>query len=306
MFETVIDIVSEAPLSMCGPWRRPANMLQAQTYDSHSSIHDDATAQRLGFRGGTIEGPTHFSQFAPLCFRVWGTRWLEQGRLSANFRKAAYAGEDVRAHLTLTDAESASIEMVKRDGAPVLTGTASIGPAIADTAVAAKLSAARPLTAARILANARAGMKSTRRTVRLPFDAPMGELYPFSLRDKLNAITEPSAWHELRNESPWRGAIMPIEMISVLCQHLAHEDPFPIKHPVVGLFADLEIELINGPLFAETDYDLERELVALTETPKTECYWVRSKLFEVKSDRVLAQALLNQAMLKASSPLYET
>ncbi len=306
MFETEIEIVSEAPLSICGPWRRPANMLQAQTYNSHSSIHDDATAQRLGFRGGTIEGPTHFSQFAPLCFHIWGARWLEQGRLSANFRNAAYEGEDVRAHLTLKGVESASIEMVKRDGAPVLTGTASIGPAITDTAVSAKLSTARPLTAARILAGSRVGMRSTRRTVRLPFDAPMGELYPFSLRDKLNVMTEPSTWHEFSNESPWRRAVMPIEMISVLCQHLAYEDPFPIKHPVIGLFADLEIELVSGPLFSETDYDLERELVALTQTPKTECYWVRSRLFEVDSDRILAQTLLNQAMLKASSPLYET
>lgn len=41
-------------------------MLADQSYDRHSSIHDDATAQQLGFKGGTIEGPTNFSPFAPL------------------------------------------------------------------------------------------------------------------------------------------------------------------------------------------------------------------------------------------------
>ena len=51
---------------LVGPWRSPKQMLHAQVYDSHASIHDDATAQKLGFQGGTIEGPTHFSQFAPL------------------------------------------------------------------------------------------------------------------------------------------------------------------------------------------------------------------------------------------------
>ena len=70
-FETAITETSD---SLVGPWRRPHQMLNAQVYDSHASIHDDATAQKLGFQGGTIEGPTHFSQFAPLCENLWGKR----------------------------------------------------------------------------------------------------------------------------------------------------------------------------------------------------------------------------------------
>ena len=64
--------LSESGNLLMGPWRNPKQMLHAQTYDSHASIHDDATAQKLGFQGGTIEGPTHFSQFAPLCEQIWG------------------------------------------------------------------------------------------------------------------------------------------------------------------------------------------------------------------------------------------
>ena len=41
-------------------------MLIEQEYGGHKSIHDDAEAERLGFKAGPIEGPTHFSQFDPL------------------------------------------------------------------------------------------------------------------------------------------------------------------------------------------------------------------------------------------------
>ena len=64
LFDTKIEATDT---ELVGPWRSPRQMLQAQSYDSHASIHDDATAQKLGFQGGTIEGPTHFSQFVPLC-----------------------------------------------------------------------------------------------------------------------------------------------------------------------------------------------------------------------------------------------
>ena len=43
-------IITETSGSLVGPWRRPHQMLNAQVYDSHASIHDDATAQKLGFR----------------------------------------------------------------------------------------------------------------------------------------------------------------------------------------------------------------------------------------------------------------
>ena len=37
-FETTI---AESADSLAGPWRRPHQMLHAQTYDSHASIHDE-------------------------------------------------------------------------------------------------------------------------------------------------------------------------------------------------------------------------------------------------------------------------
>ena len=58
-FDTLIETRDGV---MSGPLRSPANMLIEQEYGGHKSIHDDAEAERLGFRAGPIEGPTHFSQ----------------------------------------------------------------------------------------------------------------------------------------------------------------------------------------------------------------------------------------------------
>lgn len=55
-----------------GPVRQPKQMLAEQEYGGHLSIHDDQTAEQLGFKAGPIEGPTHFSQFDPLLASIWG------------------------------------------------------------------------------------------------------------------------------------------------------------------------------------------------------------------------------------------
>ena len=46
----------DTTLSICGPLRHPRQMLAEQEYGGHSSIHDDAMAEKLGFRAGPIEG----------------------------------------------------------------------------------------------------------------------------------------------------------------------------------------------------------------------------------------------------------
>ena len=118
-FDTPIADDGEA---LVGPWRAPQQMLATQVYDGHVSIHDDAMAQKVGFKAATIEGPTHFSQFDPLCERLWGDAWFETGCISAHYRNAVFAGEDVQAAvLKPKQAQSqVAIRMVKRDGTEVL------------------------------------------------------------------------------------------------------------------------------------------------------------------------------------------
>jgi len=301
-FETEITETAEA---LIGPWRKPRQMLQAQTYDAHASIHDDATAQKLGFKGGTIEGPTHFSQFAPLGARLWGQAWFESGCLSAHYRSVCYEGEEVQAILSkpLPGTRQCQIQMVKRDGTEVLRGTASVGDAAAATALEARLTELKPLADPVILRDVKVAQTSRRQPVRMAFDQNMGDLYPFSLRQKLEVITESSSYYATA-DNPWRKPVIPMEMLSVLFQYRSKEDSLPAKGPAVGLFADQEIRLVKGPLFVDEDYEIEREVVALSGSRRTESAWARTRVFD-KTGTLVATMLLNMATLKESYAPYE-
>lgn len=303
-FDTPIVDDGEA---LVGPWRTPQQMLAAQVYDGHVSIHDNAMAQKVGFKAATIEGPTHFSQFDPLCERLWGDAWFETGCVSAHYRNAVFAGEDVQAVvLKPKQAQSRTdIRMVKRDGTEVLTGTASVGGQSA-TALDKRLrDEIKPLTDPVILRDVKVGMKM-RQSVRMDFDQNMGGLYPFSLRDKLKVITEPSPLYQPDRaaDNKWGRAIIPLEMLSVLFQYRSRDDRLPVKGSAVGLFADQEIRLLDGPLFVGESYELEREVVALSGSRRTESLWVRTTVFAPPTGRPAATMLLNLASIKDSLPGY--
>ncbi|GLR88923.1 hotdog fold domain-containing protein [Bradyrhizobium iriomotense] len=296
--------ITETDSALIGPWRQPRQMLQAQVYDAHASIHDDATAQKLGFKGGTIEGPTHFSQFAPLGARLWGRAWFETGCLSAHYRNACFEGEEVQAIMlaSLTEQQpECQIQMFKRDRTEVLRGTASIvgSPSALDIRLRELKSLADPV----ILRDMKVGMKSKRQTVRMGLDQNMGDLYPFSLRQKLAVITENSPFYS-SSANPWDRAIIPMEMLSVLFQYRAKEDPLPSKGPAVGLFADQEIRLLRGPLFVDEEYEVEREVIALSGSRRTESAWVKTRVFD-KDGELVATMLLNMATIKDSYAAYE-
>jgi hypothetical protein len=301
-FETEI---AESNGVLSGPWRQPKQMLHAQTYDAHASIHDDATAQKLGFQGGTIEGPTHFSQFAPLCERVWGKEWFETGCLSAHYRNPVFEGEEVQACIELPKSGQniSSIGMTRKDGTEILRGTASVGREVTDTALSQRLKELKPLTDPVILCDIKVGMKTARQGVKMDFDQHMGDLYPFSLHDKLKVITEPSPWYS-GSGNPWGRPIVPFEMLSVLFQYRAREDRLPVRGPAVGLFADQEIRLLRGPLFVGESYTSEREVVALSGSRRTESMWVRTTVFGA-DDTPVATMLLNLASIKQSYAPYE-
>src|SRR5204862_6354949 len=83
----------DTQLTVTGPWRAPAQMLADQEVDGHASVHDEATASSLGLLGAPIEGCTHFSQFDPLGFELWGQAWFERGCISSHFRTMVIEGE---------------------------------------------------------------------------------------------------------------------------------------------------------------------------------------------------------------------
>lgn len=300
----------ETELRLTGLWRTPAQMLAKQDLGGRTSIHDDATAQKVGFSGGTIEGPTHFSQLVPHGHALFGDAFHETGCISAHYQNAALEGEELQAWADpLTDgARITNAGLHKRDGTPVLSATLSVGPEHPETELDALMARLRPPEKLVILRDMHLGLKgAATERVEIGFDQHMGNLYPFTLADKLAAITEPCAYYtrDGAKDSQWGRPIVPFEMISVLTQYTTGEARFPIRQPVVGLFVNQEIRLLDGPIFVDEAYVLEREIIALSESRRVESYWVRTTVREASSEKTVATTLLNSAVMKASYPDYE-
>ncbi|MEO0550085.1 MAG: hypothetical protein AAFZ91_09195 [Pseudomonadota bacterium] len=296
------------PIVRSGPLREPKQMLADQEYGGHSSIHDDDMAEKLGFQAGPIEGPTHFSQFAPLLQDIFGQAFFERGCISTHYLNMVVEGEQVRAFAEAAGDGSnrARLWAEKTDGTPVLEASATLGPDHGETLLEARMAKLRPHGPLVILENLHVGMPGAQdEHVRMDPDQHMGALYPFSLSDKLKLITENSPWYSEPASSPWGRAIIPFEMISVLAEYSSRLAKFPVKGPAVGLFADLEIRLIDGPLFVGEDYIIRREIAALAESRRTESYWVRSRIFDKTGTRQVAEVLLNHASLKHSYEGYD-
>ncbi len=299
----------ETPLVLSGPFRAPRQLLAHQTYGGHSSIHDDTMAQKLGLKAGPIEGPTHFSQYDPLLYRIWGQAWFEQGCVSAHYQNMVVAGEEVRAFAEMPwdhTARSLRVWVEKKDGTPVQEASATLGPDHGRTLLEERMAKLSPPDRLVILEHLKIGMTGPQdERVSMSQDRPLGGLYPFSLNEKLAAITENSPWYSDPEASPWGRAIIPMEMVSALALCTLDEAGFPVKGPSVGLLADQEIRMIEGPLFVGEEYVLRREIVALSESRRTESYWMRTGIFDRTGKKQVAEMLVNSARLKASYAGYE-
>ncbi|SES68525.1 MULTISPECIES: hypothetical protein [Marinobacter] len=298
----------DTPLYLCGPLREPRQMLADQEYSGHTSIHDDSMAEKLGFQAGPIEGPTHFSQFVPLLAEVWGRDWFERGCFSAHFQNMVVEGEQVRAFIERPAPGATRVRAwaEKADGTPVLEASASLGPGDGDTLLDQRMAKLRAPEKLVILSDLRIGMTGEKdEPVRMDPDQNMGKLYPFSLNQKLERITENTPWYSDGSSTPWGRAIIPLEMVSVLAEYSSKDARFPVKQPTVGLFADQEIRMVDGPLFVGEDYLIRREIVALSESKRTESYWVRSRIYDAAGETLKAEMLLNHATLKHSYPHYD-
>jgi hypothetical protein len=294
-------VLFDTEIELTGPWRAPRQMLAEQTYDGHTSVHDDATAAKLGLRGAPIEGPTHFSQFDPLAVALWGTRWFTHGCISAHFQTMVVEGDEVRATLTTAGERSGRISAVRNDGAVVLTGTVSVGPDHPTSELDGRLARLGDPGELFVVDRVQLGHHHTVATpVSMPWAESNGDFYPFSLQDKVAAITEPHPWYtpDGAASSPWGRPIVPMEMISVLAMKAGND--LPVRGPSVGLFLDLEVRLLDGPVFVDEPYRLEQDVVGLAQTRRVESHWLRTTLVEAATDRPVAVALLHSGVFKAS------
>lgn len=167
-----------SPITLSGAFRTPVQLLDDQQYDGHGSIHDSSVAKSLGFEAGAIEGPVHFSQFAPLLVTLWGMEWVTSGCISVHYSAPCTAGEEVRAFAEVLHhgARSAKVWMTKRDGTLVLTGSATLEMSGEGTEARARLERVRAPTRLRIIDQLVVGHHAPTVRVRIDPEVALGEL----------------------------------------------------------------------------------------------------------------------------------
>ena len=277
-----------------GSVRRPRNL----SIDAKGSIHDDATAKEIGFRGGTVAGDIHLDQFAPLLVEAFGPAWFETGSLSLMFRFATTDTEPVVACVERPVPGVAEQQvrawMETPDGTLVAEGTASVGSPAAPTALHARdLRPVDPSTL-RVLREVVIGE---------PLDA--GLLHPRAAdqaaRLARGMVTEPLDWYA--NGSPWGG---PIASPLTTAQLLHWEPVQPLARrlpPAVGMFGAIEIRYVHGPILLDAGYRVTGTIVAVGDSPKTEVLWYDTQATD-EQGQVAATCRMMTRFVKASTPLY--
>tara|TARA_Y100000385_G_scaffold90779_1_gene93485 strand:+ start:2623 stop:3465 length:843 start_codon:yes stop_codon:yes gene_type:complete len=277
--------------AITGEWRRPVNTAAHQK----GGIHDDDTATDLGFRGGTVAGAIHMEQFPPLLLKMFGADFWQTGTLSMYFRSATVDREPVRCLTTeperVGNIRRTNVWMEKEDGTIVASGTASCGGHDEKSELRRKLESIRPISELRILKNLKVGARceDQRCFVENSF-----------LDAQLGVITEPLSCYKTSNE--FSGRVLPVTQVV-----RAFDPPevaliTEVEPPFVGLYGAIEIEFINGPVLAETEYKGSGEIVGLSDSPQTEILWRDSILM---TDKPIARMLKMDRLMKNSSPRWD-
>ena len=273
---------------------RPTNA----DYNDPGGIHDDATAQGLGFRGGTIAGSSHLDTFVPVLLEAFGDEWFRSGSLSMYFRHATTDGEPTHALLELPDdattpLRNAQVRAVVEmsDGTLVGEGTAGVGSPADPTALDARDLRHDP-SAARILRDVALG------EVLGPVTASVDGAR--LSRGCERRITEVLEWY--RGPSPFGGAFAPPSALIDLFANVAGAVLLPRLGEAVGMWGAMEIRHHHGPLFVDHPYEITVTVAAVGDSPKTEILWYDAAAHDAGT--LVATARILSRFVKASSPLY--
>ncbi len=276
--------VTDATRAWTGEFRKPRNSAS----EAKGSIHDDATASKLGFKGGTVAGSIHMDQFVPGLLEIYGEGWLETGAMSLYFTQATVDAESVRAVVEPGEAH-AHLTMHNESGAQICEGTASLGhdPCSELTKRLETQTPAEP-SGLRILKALSIGEEHR--------DIPV-RIEPDHLARYLERITENLAAYRDDKVLP------PAQIV-----HMAHMSRKQVlakaAQPAVGLFGALEIEQFAGPLRAGVDYSARTKVLKFSESPRTENVWYEV-IFTAKGGGAdLGRVLYLLRFMKGSSPLW--
>lgn len=285
-FSTVVsgDIIS-------GPARCPRNA----TLRVEGSIHEDATAQKLGFRDGQISGSLHMEQFPPLLQNLFGPSWWETGGLSLYFRHATMDTEHVQARGISPKSNRTQVWLDKvgdhNNDQRVAEGTANIGGPDKHSALRQRITTIPTAKDLRILSK----LKPRTEIMGIPT-----RINRSTLDDRLEVITESSLIYSA--SGPWGRPVLPP---SLMVQAMRAVERQLIVHcsPAAALFGAIEVQHISGPMFADTDYEVRGSVIAVSDTPETEYFWYESVLSNGDGD--VASMLMMLRFMKTSSTLWD-
>ena len=267
-----------------GVFRKPRN----SAAEAKGSIHDDATASKLGFKGGTVAGSIHMDQFVPGLLALYGDAWFETGAISLYFTQATVDSEAVRATIE-PGAERARLTMHNEAGAQICEGTACLGHD-PRSELARRLETQTPTEPSdlRILKAMTIGDEHHHLPVRIE---------PDHLAKYLERITEPLPAYADDQ------VLSPAQIV-----HMAHMTRKAVlakaAQPSVGLFGALEVEQFAGPLRAGVDYVARTKTLKFSESPRTENVWYEVIFTGKDGGPDLGRVLYLLRFMKGSSPLW--
>lgn len=264
--------------------------------EGEGSIHDDATAEKLGFRGGTVAGDIHMNQFPPVLVKLFGNQWFEHGNLSLNFKNATVDKERVQvfAEQPAVGAQSTKVWMEREDGMLVATGTASVGEHL-DTELRNRDFRAADPSELRILHRLHEGLSLGE------YDVHTSPALQFERFDQ-NLISDPLDWY--RGESPWGEPVAAPATVLEFLWAYPMQGMRPYLGEMVGLFGAMEIGFDNGPLLMNRDYHLTSKVLCVGQSPLTEFVWYETQAYDTEGNRVVT-LLIQSRCMKASSPAYQ-
>lgn len=245
-----------------GRWRTLPNLAR----DIVDSIHDDARARELGFRGGFVPGSTVVEALMPAILDRYGKRWFEGGWYDLKFIAPVYVDDEVRELAELAaadgDAEDAPIalSLVTRDGRLACGGRAGLG-----TEVPWQPQMDGQRGGERAFPHLALGTKAEERE----FTVEVGDYSA-----ELAAAGNDSPW--FRESSPWGGAIVP--PIGLFRQSRRMQ-ALPLGEGVrpPGINADFQI-VMERPVFAGETYRVRNRLA--DKGVSRRC-WFRAVEFDV-------------------------
>jgi hypothetical protein len=258
-----------------------------------SGIHDDATAQAAGFRGGTIAGSAHLDTFVPLALELHGQAWFEGGSVSMAFTYATTDGEPTQALISTIDADGQREAKVETpEGVLVGRGTVG-GPAATGLSALRQIEPLNDPSHARILRNVSAGDAILPST-----DTIDGN--DLAQRNQHSLITEPLQWYA--GTSPWGGPIVPPSAVIDAANRVVSAALLPKLPPAVGMWSALEVQFVRGPVFSDVAYAVSGKVVAINDSPKTEIIWQDLQLSDTAG--VVATVRIQSRFVKSTSTLW--